>query len=558
VLKRIVRKLLGRRLVGWRRRRLQPELTVVMPVYNVEPYLREALDSALTQSLHNLELIAVDDGSTDSCLEILRDYERRDPRVRVFTQANAGQGIARNVAVGHAKAEFLTFMDSDDTIPPQAFGHMVEMLRKSGSDFCVGGVRRFRHRQYMRTTWQRTVHQTDRIGTTIDAFPAAMQDIIACNRVFRTAFWRERIGDFRGGIAYEDHVPMLAAYVRAAKFDILTQITYNWRIRDDSTGHQKAKLQNLLDRIEVKEEAHELLKAEASEQTYDVWVARCLEVDFGPFVAQALDADDTYRATLSEVYRTFSDRATDRAWDLVRVFPKVRAHLVAAGRWDDVDTATQYFLSVHQVPPTRVIDGVLVAVLPDDEVWAAGLPDHLLRMAPLEAHFEGAVQRLTWHGESTDAPWAELTGWMRHRGLDVTEAEPPMTLTLRSGDTELPLSFTHEAFGEANLWAPLPYAGCATAGFRVTVPLADLTPGRPWHLHGSITCDGITSAGAFHYPIIGSSAEEPAPRDVLVDGARVGVRPSWDPALGFSFRARGHRRRGRWSRTSPSPATRSC
>ncbi|RNL62231.1 glycosyltransferase [Nocardioides marmoriginsengisoli] len=535
-LKSGVRRLGGRPLVAWERRRQRPELTVVMPVYNVEAYLREALDSALTQSLHNLELIAVDDGSTDSCLEILRDYERRDSRVRVFTQANAGQGSARNVGVAAARAEFLTFMDSDDTIPPQAFAHMVAMLRKSGSDFCVGGVRRFRHRQYMRTTWQRTVHQIDRIGTTIDEFPAAMQDIIACNRVFRTSFWRERVGDFRGGIAYEDHVPMLAAYVRAEKFDILSQITYNWRIRDDSTGHQKARIQNLLDRIEVKEEAHAMLRAEASEQTYDVWVARCLEVDFGPFVAQALDADDTYRATLSEVYRTFSTRATDRAWDLVRVFPKVRAHLVAAERWDDVDTATQYFLSVHQVPPTRVVDGSLVAILPDDEDWAVGLPEHLHRMATLESHFEGAVQRLTWHPGAT--PEVELTGWMRHRGLDVTDATPEMTLALRSGDTEIPLAFAHETFGEANLWAPLPYAGCATAGFRVRIPLADLAPGQPWSLHGSITGEGITSSGTFHYPIMGSSAEEPLPRDVEIDGARLGVRPEWDPSLGFTFRLR--------------------
>src|SRR5690349_1751477 len=95
--KRVVRKVAGRPLVVVRRRRQRPELTIVMPVYNVEAYLREALDTALTQSLHNVELIAVDDGSTDSCLEILREYERRDYRVRVLTQTNSGQGIARNV-----------------------------------------------------------------------------------------------------------------------------------------------------------------------------------------------------------------------------------------------------------------------------------------------------------------------------------------------------------------------------------------------------------------------------------------------------------------------------
>ncbi|MFL6061019.1 MAG: CDP-glycerol glycerophosphotransferase family protein [Marmoricola sp.] len=543
--KRGVRKVAGRPLVALERRTQRPVLSVVMPVYNVEEFLREALDSALTQSLHNLELIAVDDGSTDSCLEILRSYERRDPRVRVFTQTNSGQGVARNVGVHHARAEFVTFMDSDDTIPPQAFEHMVEVLRRSGSDFCVGGVRRFRHRQYMRTTWQRTVHQTDRIGTTIDEFPPAMQDIIACNRVFRTDFWRERIGDFRGGIAYEDHVPMLAAYVRAKKFDVLTQVTYNWRIRDNSTGMQKARLQNLLDRIEVKQEAHEMLRAEASEKTYDVWVARCLEVDFAPFVAQALDADDTYRTTLTEAYRLFCERAdarpVEQVWDRVRVFPKVRAHLVAQGRWDDVDAATLWFLAAHQVPPTDVrtdADGtaVLLAVLPADEPWAADLPDHLRRMSSLESHFQGAVQRITWQGG--DDPHLELTGWVRHRGLDVLEA-PRLALTLSSGERTLELAVTPETFFEAEQWAPLPYAGCARAGFRTRVRVADLLGAdAPWQLLGAAEYRGITSAGSFHDPVPGSSGNEPVARDVVVGGQKVGVRPAWHPSLGFSISTR--------------------
>ncbi|MGY2872997.1 CDP-glycerol glycerophosphotransferase (TagB/SpsB family)/glycosyltransferase involved in cell wall biosynthesis [Marmoricola sp. URHA0025 HA25] len=526
--KRAVRRVAGRPLVAWERRSLRPVLSVVMPVYNVEAYLREALDTVLTQSLHNLEVIAVDDGSTDGCLAILREYERRDARVRVLTQTNSGQGIARNLGIEHAQGEFVTFVDSDDTVPPGSFEHMVETLRRSGSDFCVGSVRRLRHSQYLRTTWQRTVHQTDRIGTTIDEFPAAMQDIICANRMFRTAFWRERVGGFRGHIAYEDHVPMLTAYVRAEKFDILSRVTYNWRLREDhtSTGQQKAQIQNLLDRIEVKEEAHELLTAEASDFVYDVWVARCLEVDFPPYAAQALDADEAYRNVLAGVYRTFCDRATERAWDLVRVYPKVRAHLVAQGRWDAVEDATHYFLSVHQVPPTKVVDGRLLADLPADRAFAAGLPEHLLRMAPLEAHFEGVVQKIGWHDDH-----ALVTGWMRHRSLDIAEPEPALELSLRRGDEVLPLEVEHLAIPEANLWAQLPHSGCEHGGFRTRVPYAALAGDGRWQLHGAITVDGITSAGASHYRIQGSSAEHPGSG---TDGPRR-IEASWDPSDGFGF-----------------------
>jgi len=527
-LKRGVRRVAGRPLVAWERRSLRPVLTVVMPVYNVEAFVRETLDTVLTQSLHNLEVIAVDDGSTDGSLAILREFERRDARVRVLTQPNSGQGIARNHGVEHAQGEFLAFIDSDDTIPPGSFEHMVDTLRRSGSDFCVGSVRRLRHSQYLRTTWQRTVHQTDRIGTTLDAFPAAMQDIICANRMFRTAFWRDKVGGFRGHIAYEDHVPMLTAYVRATKFDILSRVTYNWRIREDhtSTGQQKANIENLLDRIAVKEEAHELLEAEASDFVYDVWVARCLEVDFAPYAAQGLDAGEAYRNVLGAAYRTFCGRATDRAWDLVRVYPKVRGHLVAEGRWDDVEDATNYFLSVHQVPPTKVVDGTLVAVLPADRPFARDLPAHLLRMAPLEAHFEGVVQKVAWHGDHVT-----LTGWMRHRSLDVTDV-PDLALRLRSGDRTVDLATEHVTIPEANLWAQLPHAGCAPAGFRVDVPFAELAAStEPWYLEGSITVDAITSSGAFHYRIPGSSGDQP--------GAGAGVEALWHASHGFGLRFTG-------------------
>jgi CDP-glycerol glycerophosphotransferase (TagB/SpsB family)/glycosyltransferase involved in cell wall biosynthesis len=522
--KRAARRMAGRPLVAWERRSLRPVLSVVMPVHNVEAFVRECLDTVLTQSLHNLEVIAVDDGSTDGSLQILREFERRDARVRVLTQTNSGQGIARNLGVQHAQGEFLAFVDSDDTIPPGSFEHMVDTLGRSGSDFCVGSVRRLRHSQYLRTTWQRTVHQADRIGTTLEEFPAAMQDIICANRMFRTDFWRSQVGGFRGHIAYEDHVPMLTAYVRATKFDILSRITYNWRIREDhtSTGQQKANIENLLDRIAVKEEAHDLLVAEGSDFVYDVWVARCLEVDFAPYAAQGLDAGDAYRNVLGAAYRTFCDRATERAWNLVRVYPKIRAHLVAEGRWEDVEDATHYFLSVHQVPPTRVVDGCLVADLPPDRPFTSGLPEHLLRMVPLEAHFEGAVQKVAWYEDHVT-----LTGWVRHRSLDLTDP-PELELTLRAGDRVLPLDVEHVTVPEANLWAQLPYAGCAQGGFRVDVPLATLAGAEEWQLHGRLTTQGLASSGAFHNRIQGSSGDQP--------GGGVGVEAHWDPSAGFVLR----------------------
>ena len=141
--KAAVRQVGGRPLARVRRARQQPVLSVVMPVYDVADYLARGPRQRALPDPHELEVVAVDDGSTDGCLEILRDYERRDFRVRVLTQPNAGQGVARNLGVEHARGEFLTFFDSDDTLPPDAYaddgrGAAWRAARTSRSATCAG------------------------------------------------------------------------------------------------------------------------------------------------------------------------------------------------------------------------------------------------------------------------------------------------------------------------------------------------------------------------------------------------------------------------------------
>jgi CDP-glycerol glycerophosphotransferase len=526
----------GRPLVAFERRGLTPELTVVMPVYNIREYLAEALDSVLTQSLHNLELIAVDDGSTDGSLDILRRYERRDPRVRVFSQSNSGQGIARNVGVSHARGEFLTFVDSDDTVPPQSFSHMVAMLRRSGSDFCVGSVRRFKNNEYMRTVWARTVHASDRLGTTIEQFPNAMQDIIACNRMFRTAFWRDKVGDFRGHIAYEDHVPMLTAYVRAEKFDILRKVTYNWRVRENltSTGQQKARLENLFDRIAVKEEAHELLQAEASDFVYDTWVGRTLEVDFPPFIMHAVRSPGPYRNILAATFQTYLGRATDRALDMVTVRQKVRAELVAQGRWEEMSAADAYFEDIGYAPKAEARDGRAVAVVPDDPElsFLRGHPDRVLRLSPLESHFEGVIQHIVWSSGRV-----EISGWAVLRALGITGRTAELRAWLLDEDgEELEVPVVGVMVPEANIWGSQQYAPYDGGGFVVTVDLDSLPPrSASWHLEVETTYDGITTRGAIHNQVRESAGSRESGVAHTWGETTATVRARWHGANGLSL-----------------------
>ena len=94
-----------------------PKVSVIIPVYNVEEYLRECLDSVVNQTLKEIEIICVDNGSTDNSLEILKEYAKRDNRITFIKQENSGSGTARNCGINIAKGDFIAFMDSDDMYP---------------------------------------------------------------------------------------------------------------------------------------------------------------------------------------------------------------------------------------------------------------------------------------------------------------------------------------------------------------------------------------------------------------------------------------------------------
>ena len=105
-------------------------VSIIIPAYNTAKYIHRAIESSLRQTHHNVEVIVVDDGSSDETLSIAREYEMRDERVRVFTQGNAGVSAARNHAMREAKGEYLTFLDSDDWLEDKAVEVLLDAQMK--------------------------------------------------------------------------------------------------------------------------------------------------------------------------------------------------------------------------------------------------------------------------------------------------------------------------------------------------------------------------------------------------------------------------------------------
>ena len=109
-------------------------ISVIVPVYNVAAYLPECLDSILSQDYDKLEVILIDDGSTDDSGTICDDYARRDSRIRVIHQKNGGAAAAKNAGLRAATGEYLSFADSDDFLEPGAYAYMLAVLKENDAD----------------------------------------------------------------------------------------------------------------------------------------------------------------------------------------------------------------------------------------------------------------------------------------------------------------------------------------------------------------------------------------------------------------------------------------
>lgn len=130
-----------------------PNVSVIIPVYNTSKYLKTALDSVLEQSLKNIEIICVNDGSTDISMEIINEYAKKDSRIKIIDQENKGAAAARNAGMKIASGEFIAFIDSDDTIEKNAYEKSYEIAKKYNAeilmfnenitpmlnDFCING-----------------------------------------------------------------------------------------------------------------------------------------------------------------------------------------------------------------------------------------------------------------------------------------------------------------------------------------------------------------------------------------------------------------------------------
>jgi CDP-glycerol glycerophosphotransferase len=370
-----------------------PTVSVVVPVYNVEAYLADCLESILVQELDDIEVLLVDDGSPDGSRAIAERYVAQDDRLRLLTRENGGLGAARNTGLREARGEFLSFVDSDDELPGDALGVLVRSARETGADIVCGSVERFDSAKAWPAKWAGPIHSRRRAGITLEEFPRLVRNLYTPDKLFRRDFFTAQDLWFREGVSYEDQPIVIQLLARARSIDVLPDVVYRYRQRDDrsSLSQQTATVRDLRDRILAWELSREVLGAELSREGYDTWRQTLFEAHFRWYLTSPGTEDDTYWNLLERAVRELSADVPDWVWEATPPPQRLLVRLAQLGRRADLQEFVRAGgMRLGRWPTREHPDGVLVELplLGDPE-----LPDSLFVMGAEQLPRAGARKR---------------------------------------------------------------------------------------------------------------------------------------------------------------------
>lgn len=238
-----------------------PLISVIVPVYKVEPYLRDCINSILKQTYDNLDIILVDDGSPDECPQICDEYTRLDNRVRVIHKENGGLSDARNTGIAAAKGKFLSFIDSDDIISLNFIESLYEPLAMLDEP-CVSvcAFRPFYKKDVVAlncdegASFKISLESLLEQNSSMNIF-LSMECNSACNKLFSVELFK--LVRFPKGKLYEDVATTHKLLFEAKSIYYVPQKLYNYRVRQDSIMGTQVFSERYLDFIES---LHESIK----------------------------------------------------------------------------------------------------------------------------------------------------------------------------------------------------------------------------------------------------------------------------------------------------------
>lgn len=235
-----------------------PKVSIIVPVYNVEKYLRKCLDSLINQTLKDIEIICVNDGSKDNSPKILEEYAKIDNRIVVINQENSGQSVARNKGIGIAKGEYIGFVDSDDWLDLDFFEKLYSSAIKNNADIALGGIIRVTGIKKKKSLKFEKEITTDNTNLKFELCDIPEKSYV-WNKIYKTEKVKEIGLEFENGIFYEDCIFTPQALFYLGKIVTVPNTYYYYLRRNNSTVKQRSEKANT-DSVYAHKKASEFIK----------------------------------------------------------------------------------------------------------------------------------------------------------------------------------------------------------------------------------------------------------------------------------------------------------
>ena len=244
------------------------KVSVIVPVYNTEKYLEKCLDSLVNQTYQDIEIIIVNDGSTDKSEEIIKEYIKKYHFVKYFKKKNGGLSSARNYGIDKANGDYLLFIDSDDYVEKEMIQKMYEKIIQENSDIVVCEFSYI----YENGTKVRSYSNLDYAD--MDDKNYLLTPPMAPIRLIKKELFNNI--KFKEGIYYEDLelCPKLVLYTK--KISFVNESLYNYLMRDSSIMHQKEFNNKLLDIYSVLDSNYKMLNKDYHDEVEYMYITHLL------------------------------------------------------------------------------------------------------------------------------------------------------------------------------------------------------------------------------------------------------------------------------------------
>jgi CDP-glycerol glycerophosphotransferase (TagB/SpsB family) len=463
------------------RLRTEPLLSVVVPFYDSRRRLSRTVEALLTQHHRKIEVILVDDGSTDGSRAVADRLATRSRRVRVVSQAHTGVGAARNLGAMHARGEYLAFCDSDDVVVPDGYARLIRILRESGSDLAVGSVAVQVKGRYRTPGWARRSNRNRASNAQLVECPEVLGNLLVGARVFRRSSWDSQSLRFTTDDERGDPSLIVSSLLDARSIDVIPAVVYRWSFREDNRSLLQQDLQDekrVADRVRSFRQAGEILIERGTDAEQQTYFAEILHSVIPDLIRAAVCRENGYWEALRSELSALVDAMSPATFRFVPVEDRLIAWLCGHDERAATEAFLEYAFDNQRGYPFKLQDGWPQISLPFIDALADA-PAELTRVAVSDMPLSTRLIRVEWAADRV----LRLEGAAFVQYLDDRLGTSTIVLVVTKRSTGEQVRLPAKPMPELNVnrWAGRASEDHTGAGFQVEIdvgqlPIADTLP----------------------------------------------------------------------------------